>query len=373
MVLQRTFNSKLDIPAREARTPSEGAGSKGDETLHPGEGAPSPFIPGTSLQFAWDSTCLEALKKCPRFYQLSYIDNWRLKGDAIHLRFGGEMGLSIDGYTRSVAEGKSHDDAIHDSVRALMDRIQSWDPEPRTRSEELKSKENLVRTVVWYLDHYEHDAAKVVTLSNGKPAVELSFKFELDFGPNDQEIARLRREDTREWSRANEIEEAIDRLDTQRYTICGHLDKVVEFSGDQFVMDHKTTSTTPGPYYFDGYNPHNQMSLYTLASQIILQTPIKGVIIDAIQIAVGFSRFTRGITYRTGDHLEEWMADLRRWLRAAEGYNEEGHWPMNDTSCSMYGGCRFRDVCSKSPKVRQRWLESNFTQDLERWNPLKPR
>ena len=33
--------------------------------------------------------------------------------------------------------------------------------------------------------------------------------------------------------------------------------------------------------------------------------------IDVIQIAAGFSRFTRGFTYRTPDQIEEWLADLR--------------------------------------------------------------
>lgn len=264
----------------------------------------------------------------------------------------------MEDYERRKAKEVSHDDSVHDTLRALLQRINDWNPKPGTKSEELKSKENLVRTVVWYLDHYENDAAKTVILENGKPAVELSFAFELDFGPDDPQ----------EWAGDDFSHGPIPN-----YLLCGHLDKIVSFSGDLFVMDHKTTTTTPSGRYFDGFNPHNQMTTYTIASQTIMKSPIKGVIVDAVQVAVGFIRPVRGITYRTNDQLEEWLADTERWLGQAERYAEEGHWPMNDTACGMYGGCRFREVCSKSPKVQQRFLESAFTQENERWNPLKPR
>jgi PD-(D/E)XK nuclease superfamily len=323
----------------------------------PNEKSPSPFLEGTKIQFAWDATCLEALKKCPRYYQYTMIDNWQSRGDAIHLRWGSELGQAIDAWTIAKAEGASHDDAMHESIRALLERIGPWEPDPQTDSESRKSKENLVRSAIWYMDHYEDDAAKVVTLANGKPAVELSFKFELPFDVSVR------------WD-----ENVRDYVDSkQPYLLCGHLDKVVEFSGDLYVMDHKTTGTTLTPHYFKQYNPHNQMSAYTVASQTIMRSPIKGVIIDGIQVAVGFSRFVRSITYRTHDQLEEWLDNTRRWLRQAEGYAEEGYWPMNDTACSMYGGCRFRDVCAKSPNVREVYLKTKFTQENERWNPLKPR
>jgi hypothetical protein len=336
------------------------------------EEARSHFLPGTQIQIAWDATSLEALKKCPRYYQYVMIDNWQGKGDAIHLRWGQEMGLTIDGYHESRAAGVPHDDAVHDTVRALLHRIDDWAPEPGTKSEERKSKENLVRTVVWYLDHYENDAAEVVKLANGKLAVELSFNFELGWGPMHTWEGGVG------WDSAGSYQ--TDGVQKRPYLLCGHLDKVVRFSGDLFVMDHKTTTGTLGSYFFDNFNPHNQMSVYTIAGQTIMKSPIKGVIIDGIQVVNEADPerkkepfFRRGITYRTPDQLEEWLDDAKRWMRQAERYAEEGHWPMNDTACSMYGGCRFRGVCEKSPQVRQKWLESGFTQENPRWNPLVPR
>lgn len=326
-----------------------------------------PFIEGTQIQYAWDSTSLEGLKKCPRYYQYVMIDNWQAKTANIHLRWGQEFHSALEDYEHAKAGGYKHDDALHLALQALLDRIQGWDPAPQVgkRSEELKTKENLVKTVVWYLDHYEDDAARTVLLDNGKPAVELSFAFELPFGPMRTWEGGVG------WDSAGMYQS--DGTQSRPYMLCGHLDKIVKFSGDLYVMDHKTTTSTPTSSYFAGWDPHNQMSVYTIASQTIMKSPIKGVIVDAVQVATTFTRPVRGITYRSSQRLDEWLNDLKLWLGHAESYAEAGYWPQNDTACTMYGGCRFREVCSKSPQVRDAYLKSKFTQDNERWNPLKAR
>src|SRR5712671_1919954 len=106
--------------------------------------SPSPFLSITSIQYAWDATSLEALKRCPRYYQYTMIENWQGRGDAIHLRWGSEFHYALEDYERSKATGISHDDSVHDTLRALFQRITDWKPKPGTKSEELKSKENLI-------------------------------------------------------------------------------------------------------------------------------------------------------------------------------------------------------------------------------------
>jgi hypothetical protein len=111
-------------------------------------------------------------------------------------------------------------------------------------------------------------------------------------------------------------------------------------------MDRKTTATTIGSNYFDQFDPDNQMSIYTLVAKVIYKTPV-----DA--------------------QIQEWLDDTRHWLNLAEEYATTGHWPMNDKACHQYGGCQFRMICSKSPEVRERFLESYFHRVP--WNPLVPR
>lgn len=314
----------------------------------------SPFLPGTQIQFAWDSTSLGWLKTCPRLYQYSMIEGWRSTGPSVHLDFGQYYHHALELYDRHKAVGADHDTALYEAVKYCLETTWIYDTtkedgegyslgKPMDWGHNLKTRETLVRSVIWYLEEFGvNDAAQTVVLANGKPAVELSFRLELDFGPQ-----------------------------SQPYVISGHLDRVVSFNDGIYVMDRKTASTTIGSYYFDGYNPDNQMSLYTFASKVIYQTPVRGVIIDAAQIAVGFTRFSRGFTFRTEAQTEEWLENTRHWLRLAEQYATEGFWPMNDKSCHQYGGCTFRKVCSKSPEVRQKFLESDFVK--RHWNPLEAR
>ena len=305
--------------------------------------APSNFLNGTLVQYAFDSTSLGWLKECPRKYYYSAIVGWRPKGEAVNLKFGGLYHEGLELYDRQRARGVDHDNAILDAIHHLLKETWS-DGKPWQSAHNTKTRETLIRSVVWYLDQFgQDDPAKTVVFPDGKPAVELSFQLNLDWGPSTG----------------------------QPYVLCGHLDRVVEYSSGTYVMDRKTTSTTLAPSFFDQFDPDNQMSLYTLASKVIYSTPVKGVIIDAAQVAVGFTRFSRGFTYRTETQIEEWLVDLRYWFEQQARYSEKNYWPMNDKSCHKYGGCHFRKVCSKSPEVRDIFLKSDF--EISPWNPLEPR
>jgi hypothetical protein len=118
------------------------------------------------------------------------------------------------------------------------------------------------------------------------------------------------------------------------------------------------------------------MTLYSFAGKVMLNSPIKGVIIDAAQVLLEKpNAFQRGFAYRTADQLDEWLDDLRYWLHQAESFAKANYWPQNDTSCQKFGGCMFREVCSRSPQVREQYLKASFDQlkPEERWNPLRAR
>ena len=302
----------------------------------------SPFVNGTKLQWAWDSTSLGWFKDCPRKYQYHMIEGWASKAESVHLAYGILFHKALEDYDR-LRQNATHDEAVREVTRRALEDTwidgKPWRGARDLPSEDkvsLKSRENLIRTIVWYLDKFKEDPAKTRIGPKG-PMVELNFQFEVD----------------------NDI------------TLCGYLDRIVEFQGETFVMDRKTTTTTLGSYYFEQFDPDNQMSLYTIAGQVAFRLPVKGVIVDAAQIAVGFSRFVRSFVFKTPDQINEWMKDLYIWVDQARLYATKSYWPMNDKSCHKYGGCPFRDICSKSPSVRDKFLESNFMK--REWNPLVPR
>ena len=355
------MQAQLDIEAT-SHTDTPSMPTPSQSTI---EVPPSPFLPGTDIQFAWDSTSLGYIKTCPRLYQLIMVEGWAPKDDSVHLRFGQEYHAAIEYYDKLKATGVDHDTAMELAIKEVFLTTADWDPDTDSRAGKYKNRRTLLQLLVDYFDMFANDPAETFILDNGKPAVELSFKFELGWGPKagylDEHTAPIG-----------------DDIGALRfpYLLCGHLDRVVRFNNDLYVLDHKTTTTTPSAYFFDGFNPHNQMTLYTFASQVVYHAPVKGVIVEAAQIKLTEpNEFQRGVTYRTQDQLDEWVSDLEFWLAQAESFAEAHYWPMNDTACDKFGGCMFRDICSKSPAVRDRWLAGDFTKKPaeERWNPLKPR
>lgn len=310
---------------------------------------PSPFIQNSTLQYAWDSTSLTALMTCAKKYEYEIILGYRPRGDSVHLFFGGLFAKALEHYHLYKASGRAHDDALSSVVDEVLQK--TWiNGGPWDSGHSKKTRETLVRSVIWYLDTYKEDAAETVILENGKPAVELSFQLGTGIQIN--------------WF--------VEHDAPHEYILSGHIDRLVSFNGDIFVQDQKTTGTTLSPFFFSEFNPHTQMSLYTLASKVVFNAPVQGVMIDAAQIAVGFTAFSRSMTMRSEDQLNEWLINILAWLRQAEFYAREHYYPRNESSCHKFGGCPFRNICSKSPNVRQAFLDTDF-ETTNPWNPLETR
>lgn len=302
------------------------------------------------LQLAWDSTSYGALKTCPRYYQYAIIEGRVYPGESPHLKFGIVFHSATEVYEKSRAEGQNHNSALVLALRHAI--IETWDfstNRPWTSTEPTKTRETLLRSIIWYLDTFQNDSLKTLILSDGKAAVELSFRFSI-----------------------NDLTENGFRASTgEEYILCGHLDKCVEFNEDLWIVDKKTTKAYLNTSYFANYSPDNQISLYSVAGRIIFNREIAGIIIDAIQVRVTGTRFRRQPIPRSTAQLEEWLTDLQFYLRMAEIYATINYWPQNDRSCGLYGGCKFRPVCSSEPAARPDLLDALYTTRI--WDPLVPR
>jgi hypothetical protein len=291
------------------------------------------------VQFAWDATSITTAMTCPRKYYYSMIRGIEPLNTSVHLIFGGLYASALEHFYKYRAEGASLDDALFRIVKETL--LASW-PEtgPIQFDHPAKTRFGLIRSLIWYVDQFgaeSTDGIQTVHLDNGKPAVELSFSFEV----------------------------------SDDIIFCGHLDRVVTYAGQTFVMDQKTTGGTIGPYFFDGFKPDNQMSMYTLAGQIIMRSPVKGVLIDGAQIAVGFTRFERGFTYRTASELEEWRESALHVVNLTRSYTTLNKFPMNLTACGNYGGCPFKRICSAPPEHRNSVILSEYKSRI--WDPLDRR
>ena len=293
------------------------------------------------LQLAMDSTSLGLLKECPRKYFYSIIMGYSSRTQSIHLTFGLLFHSALEQYDHKKFSGLSHDEALEFTVLYLLNA--TWDRElgkAKEMEHEAKTRANLLRTVVWYLDQFKDDPLETIRLDNGRPAIELSFRFDSGYASSTGEP----------------------------FLLCGHLDKLASMDSRTYIVDRKTTSTTLSSSYFEKYTPDNQFSLYNFAGSVVYSTSISGIIVDAAQIAVTFSRFQRQTIFRPTSLVDEWYKDLGYYLSMAEMYAKREYWPCNDKSCGSFGGCPFRTVCSKPESLRPQYLNSMFTRRV--WDPL---
>lgn len=357
--------------------------------------APEPqlFHPEVKFQLAWDSTSLGVLKECPRKYQYELIYGWRGKNESVHLTFGLLYHAGLEAYDHWCAsigklDGGLNDEEHKEGVRQCLRRVlkeagsstrptctacsgigkvnfgtntatgeATWEDcdlckgsgrwgEPVFKTwqstDPYKNMWTLCRSLVWYLDTFRNSPLRTVTLGNGKPAVEVSFIF------------------------------PAGDIDGISYSFCGHFDRMVIdtrlSNPEKSVHDRKTTKSQLNNAYWQGFNPHNQFSLYSAASSVYLNEPTTGVTVDAAQILVGSTRFQRQFVAFPAALINEWLTESRVWITLAFRYAQANYWPRNDKACGNYGGCPFRKVCSKSQSFRQDWLEADFT--VRKWNPL---
>lgn len=343
------------------------------------EGNPS-FENG--IQIVWDTVSTDALKTCPRLYQLAIREGWTPKGTNPHLFFGLLTHSAFETYEKAIADGMSHEVSLRLAVRHTLEKsgerkdiskclncgayrpfIAEVPTEqlvcgqcggsafrnlknhfvPWESDDSNKNRWNLLRTVIWYLDNYKNSTEKTVILEDGKPAVEVWFRLEL----------------------------SIVTPEGTRYLLTGHIDRIVDYAGGKWFTDIKTSKNTISNNFFHKFTPNNQMSQYTLAGKVVFDEPLMGGIIDGAQVAVTFSRFQRGFVERTKGQMEEWLRDIQIWIKMAEQYAKDDYWPMNDTACSHYGGCRFQGICGKDPVIRNQFLKTHF--ERRKWNPLEDR
>lgn len=304
----------------------------------------SSLLPG--MQLAVDSTSLGAFKTCPRFYQYSILEGWSPRDESVHLTFGLLLHKALEIYQHCRAEGKEHDDAMDATLVSLG--AATWNYELGRTSflgEGVKNRLTLFQTVVWYLDALAAaDPIETLLLANGKPAVELSFRFDSGL-------------------RTQEGEEIL---------FCGHLDRIGRLGAASYIVDPKTSSMdVRSPRWYSQFSPGNQFSLYTIAGKVAFEVEVAGVIADGIQVGVGFARFHRVPIARSQSQLEEWLQDAAVWIGGMELAARKQHWPLNDKSCGLFGGCPFREVCGRSPGAREQWLRTNYVKRV--WDPLQVR
>ena len=291
------------------------------------------------FQWAWDNSSLALLRTCPRKYYLEIIRGLRPKGGNVHLEFGLMYHAALEYHDRLAAEGVKD---VTLRTRSVMRKIltDSWGWQS---DHKLKTRSVLVRAVLATSTTSSSIRLRQLYLATGQPAVELSFRFEIDLKTP--------------WG--------------DPYALCGHLDRIAEVDQGKYVLDRKTTQKAFQHEYIDKYKPSGQMMQYTAGAKVGFHTDIKGVIIDACYLGTNLDEYGRFMAGYTKDQIDEWYENTKFYIRMAEQYHEAKKWPQNFEACHVYAGCHFRKLCGSDPAVRPMFETSMY--EVRRWDPLQTR
>lgn len=302
----------------------------------------SSFLPGTAFQFAWDSVSMGNLRRCPRKYWFENVLGYRLDPMPIALHFGIAYHTCMEVWHKLQAHGLDPEIA---HLRII--RLAGLLGEFFNSTDTARTKETLIRAVSWYIDSHSPDNAETVKLTNGDPAVELSFQLPI--------------------AEVNGIE----------ILLCGHIDRVVDFMGEIYPTDYKTTKLAFGKDFIRQFKPNVQTTGYVTAGWILAHegglfpSPPAGMLIDAIQLGVNFARYQRFTIPFYEDEIQHFIDDYQAWVETALRYSELNRWPANEHACTDYGGCPFLPVCEQHPKKHEKMLNQHYVKST--WDPRKSR
>lgn len=275
-----------------------------------------------------DNTALADFMVCPKKYQYGYVLHRRREGPPppaisygsvwhrameVHYRTGGNM----------------------EAVIAAM--REAW--EPHDRPDDHRTLERAQREYLNYVAKYNLpgvEEAKTVGFPE-QPMVEIAVELT--------------------WPGA-------------RHPYAGKIDRIIEWHGNYYVEDHKTTSQM-GSNYFQQFELSNQMMGYAWLAQLVSGKPIAGVRINAHAIyKAQSSKFERHVVSFSRERLEEWAENYNGWVERIEYSAKLNDWPRNFNACAgKYGMCQYAGVCSSSPRIRDQVLTMDFAE--RPWDPMK--
>lgn len=287
----------------------------------------------------FDASMLSTWKSCPTLFNLIYLDDWKAKEENVHRHAGKSFARGIEvARTEFFVNQADSPTAIARGLEALIQAYGTFE----CPSDSAKSLERTAGAFEFYFDNYPLALTESppVRLPSGKLGIEFSFAEPLPIS---------------------------HPISGDPLVYCGRMDAILEYAGQPFCVDEKTTSSL-GPTWsrqwdlraqFTGYAWGCQHSGITTAGTIVRGVSILKTKYDTQQAVIYHPEWQISRWYE--ETLETIEDIILAWQVRKFKHN------LGD-SCSSYGGCAFRQYCSTQPSEARSWLETYFTK--RRWNPL---
>lgn len=327
-----------------------------------------PHIPFPTV---FDSSILATAKACPQKFFKEYLNHWKPKSHSVHLQAGSAFAKGIEVARKAFFEGqyeKLQNTQIGEltfkkewittqaeafnaqaSIECGLQALLASYGEFEAPYDSAKTADRMAGALEFYFSNYplEPDLNAPIVLASGRRAIEFSFAHPLPIAHPET---------------GNPI------------LYCGRMDAILEYAGQPFITDEKTTSQL-GATWSRQWDLRSQFTGYAWGCRES-GIPAAGAIIRGVSILKTKYETQQAITYRPSWQIDRWYEQtvdlineiLIRWYTYTDG-NRAPHqsFPYNlDHTCAEYGGCQFRQACSTEDETP--WLETYF--EKREWNPL---
>jgi hypothetical protein len=160
-------------------------------------------------------------------------------------------------------------------------------------------------------------------------------------------------------------------------SLIGRIDKIIDWEGAIYVMDHKTTSRL-GYEFFYKIKPNMQFDGYIYAARKLGYSACSGIVLDALLVAKGLvvpaqlSRLTplaRDISTRSEQDMKRYVNNVSSILWDLERAYAMDTWYDNTESCCDFIECPYRKICKEDEDMHERIIEMDYK--VEPWDPTR--
>jgi hypothetical protein len=303
-----------------------------------------------------DSSMIAAFRSCPTRARYEYFEHWKSRYPSVHLHAGkafaagteatrlayylGDYKIPVGDSTYEIDKRAPGNEqaSIACGLRVLLAEYGNFECPP----ESAKSAERMAGAFEYFFSAFRLSDDKAVPVILGdRRGIEVSFTEPLDFA---------------------------HPVTGDPLLFTGRLDMFVEYAGQLFGEDDKTTSQL-GASWSRQWDLRSQFIAYSWGVRK-LGYPIAGFLIRGISILKTKYDSAQAIVYFPQWLIDEWYEQLiERDLPAMVRAWESQRWGKSlAEACNEYGGCGFKPICQSEPSSRTVWLESSY--ERRRWDPV---
>lgn len=310
----------------------------------------------------YDNTRISSFRVCPRMFYYRHVRHWAFSFPSKSLVFGSSWHEAMDVVWGLLAKDKDISTADL-GMLAFKAFMQNWLLNDMPDLDEMDEAYEKKLGAQHPMHAYEMilayiDIRRDFLTSPDFELLEIELPFAVPLDPNQKEL----------W-------------------YVGRLDKVFSHHGKVNVGEHKTTSEykIDGPFrdsFIESFSPNSQVDGYLYAGKMKYGKVFDGVWVDAALVhRTNHESFKFIPVDRLDSQLEGWLWEthyqiqmIEANLSRLEDLNKKDKYmaafPKNTSSCSMYGGCVYRDTCKMLTNPQQQ-IEPPDRFAESKWEPFQ--